>query len=78
MQQRSQSRGKNRRFRTRARALDLENAGGDRANPPPTRPTDPCAMTHDLSHHHASAAAGPEPQDHTAGGGAQSALIFSF
>ncbi len=78
MQQRSQSRGKNRRFQPRARALDLENAGGDRSNPSPTRLTDPCAMTHDFRRHHASAAAGPEPQDHTAGGGAQSALIFSF
>ncbi len=65
----SHPRGKNRSvgFQPRARVLDLGNAGGDRASPSPTRPPDPFAMTRDLSHHRASATAGPEPRDHTAG-----------
>ncbi len=38
--------GKNRSvgFQSRARALDLGNAGGDRASPSPTHPPDPCAI----------------------------------
>ncbi len=57
------------------RALDLSNAGGDRASPSPTHLPDPCATTRDLSRHRASAIAGPEPRDHTAGRSTISPLI---
>ncbi len=72
--------GKNRNagFQPRARALDLRNAGGDRASPSPAHPPDPCAMTRDLSRHRASATAGPEPRDHTAGRSTISPFIFLY
>ncbi len=72
--------GKNRNavFQPRARALDLRNAGGDRVSPSPTHPPDPCAMTRDLSRHCASATAGPEPRDHTAGRSTISPFTFPY
>ncbi len=62
-------------FQPRVRALDLSNAGGYRASPSPTHLPDPCATTRDLSRHRASATAGPEPRDHTAGRSTISPLI---
>ncbi len=65
-------------FQPRARALDLGKKGGDRASPSPTHPPDPCAMTRDLSRHRASATAGPELRDHTAGRSTISPFFFFF
>ncbi len=42
------------------RALNLGNAGGDRASPSPTHSPDPCFNPRNLNRHRASAAAGPD------------------